>query len=170
MTDCLIDTIQLKLLAPSNISYEINNYNNSFTIIFKGQKEKDTLEFTLPYKTTHSIYSEYNKEYTQKLTTAEEKMYGNFQFEIKTKQTNYISYLENSSKVIIYKSKNLAINKLINLEPGSYKLFVFIDSNNDGYWNAYDPINNVLAEPILYFKQDVVIRANWDLEDIQMIF
>ena len=170
LTDRLIDTIKLNLIAPDYVSYEIKNYHNSFTIIFKGQKEKDSLEFTLPYKTIHSLYSEYNKEYTQKLTTAEEKMYGNLQYQIKTTSTNYTSYLENSAKVIVYKSKNQAINKIKNLDPGSYKLFVFVDLNNDGYWNAYDPINKIAAEPILYFKEDLIIRANWDLEDIQMIF
>jgi hypothetical protein len=169
-TDRLIDTLKLNLTAPPYVSYEVKNYHNSFTVIFKGQKEKDSLEFTLPYKTTHSIYSEYNKEYTQKITTGEEKMYGNLQYEIKTTITNYTSYLENSSKQIIYKSKNQSINKIKNIDPGNYKLFVFIDTNNDGYWNAYDPINKITAESILYFKEDLIIRANWDLEDIQMIF
>jgi len=169
-TDRLIDTVQLTFKAPVYVSYEIKNYHNSFTIIFKGQKENDSLEFTLPYKTIHSIYSEYNKEYTQKLTTGEEKMYGNLQYQIKTTSTNYTSYLENSSKIIVYKSKDQAINKIKYIDPGSYKLYVFIDSNNDGFWNAYDPIHNIPAEPILYFKEDLIIRANWDLEDIQMIF
>lgn len=169
-TDRLIDTVYFNLIAPPYVSYEIKNYNNAFTIILKGQKENDSIEFTLPYKSIHSIYSEYNKEYTQKLITAEEKMYGNLQYEIKTTSTNYTSYLENSSKIIVYKSKNQAINKIKNIDPGSYKLYVFIDSNNDGYWNAYDPINKIDAEPMLYFKQDLTIRANWDLEDIQMIF
>ena len=170
LTDRLIDSAKFNYIGPSYVSYEIKNYHNSFTVIFKGQKEKDTLQFTIPYKSIHSIYSEYNKEYTQKLTTGEDKMYGNIQYEIKTTKNNFTSYLENSSKIIIYKSTNQFINKIKNVDPGSYKLFVFIDSNNDGYWNAYDPINSIPAEPIIYFKEELIIRANWDIEDIQMIF
>jgi len=169
-TDRLIDSFKIELKAPAYVSYEIRNYHNSFTVIFKGQKEKDSLEFTLPYKSIQSIYSEYNKEYTQKFTTAEEKQFGNLQYEIKTTTTNYTSYLVNSSKIIVYKSINQAKNKIKNIDPGSYKLYVFIDTNNNGYWNAYDPVNNIPAEPIIYFKEDITIRANWDLEDIQMIF
>ncbi|WP_018341832.1 Ig-like domain-containing protein [Cytophaga aurantiaca] len=169
-TDRLIDTIQLKLTAPEHVSYVIKNYSNSFTVIFKGQKENDSLKFTIPYKSIHSIYSEYNKEYTQVLTTGEEKMYGNLQYEIKTIEKTYTSHLENSTGTIIYTSKNQSINKIKNIDPGSYKLYVFIDTNKDGYWNAYDPIHKIPAEPIIYFKENLTIRANWDLEDIQMIF
>jgi hypothetical protein len=169
-TDRLIDSVSLTLKAPDYVTYQIKNYHNSFTVIIQGQKEKDSVEFTLPYKSIGSIYSEYNKEYTQKLTTGEEKMYGNLQYEIKTAETNYTSYIENSSKIIIHSSKDQVINKIKNLDPGAYKLYVYIDSNNDGYWNAYDPINNIPAETILFFKEDLIIRANWDLEDIKMIF
>lgn len=170
LTDRLIDSINIDLIAPEYVTYEIKNYNNAFVLIFKGQKELDSIEYTIPYKSMHSMYSEYNKRYVQKLSTSEEKKFGNLQYEIKTTETNYTTYVENSSKQIIYKSENQRINKIKNLDPGSYKLYVFIDTNKDGYWNAYNPITNIPAEPILYFKEDLVIRANWDLEDIQMIF
>ncbi|WP_299248332.1 Ig-like domain-containing protein [uncultured Cytophaga sp.] len=168
--DRLIDTIQLTLKAPEYVSYEIKNYNNSFTIIFKGQKEKDSIEFTLPYKTILSLYGEFNQKYTQQLVVDEQINYGNLQFEIKTDLKNYASYLEDNSKNIVYSSSNKSINKIKNLDAGIYKLYVIVDTNNNGYWDAYDPINNIPAEPVYYFKEPIQIRANWDLEDIQMIF
>jgi uncharacterized protein (DUF2141 family) len=169
-TDHIIDSINPIITAPKYVTYRIiNNYNN-FTIIFSGQKQDDSIEIKLPYKSMHSIYNEYNKEYTLKITTAQEKEYGNIQFEIKTENQNYTTYIQNWANEIVYSSKNQKINTIKNIEAGAYKLFVHVDTNNDGYWNASDPFNNTPAEPIYYFKEDLIIRANWDLEDIQMIF
>jgi hypothetical protein len=168
--DRLIDTIQIELKAPRNVSYEIKNYNNAFTIIFKGQKEHDSIEFTIPYKSLKSIYEEFNQKYIQQIVTEEDINFGNLQFEIKTGKKNYTTYLEDNFKNIIYSSSNKAINKIKNIDVGSYKLFVVVDTNNNGYWDAYDPIKNIPSEPIYYFKEPINIRANWDLEDIQMIF
>ena len=169
-TDHIIDSVNAEIIAPKNVTYRIiNNYNN-FTIIFTGQKENDSIEILIPYRSMHSVYAEYNKTFSAKLSTGLEKEYGNIQFEIKTEIKNYTTYIKNSSNEIVYTSKNQTINTIKNLEAGSYKLFVHVDTNYDGYWNAADPINNIPAEPIYYFKEDLIIRANWDIEDIQMIF
>lgn len=169
-TDRIIDTVVIKVEAPSYVTTETKNYYNGFTVIFKGQKEKDSVKITLPYKTIQSLYQEFNPEYIQQLTTGEELNYGNIQFEIITEEKNYQVFLENNSKKIIYTSKNKSINKIKNIDAGTYKLYVVVDTNNNGYWDGFDPLNNIPAEPIYYFKEPINIRPNWDLEDIQMIF
>lgn len=169
-TDKIFKDVQPVIIAPKNVNYTLTNNYTNFTLKFTGQKELDSIKINIPYKSLSSIYNEYNKEFNQVLVTGEEKEFGNLHFELKTLSTNYIAYLENEQHEIIYTSKNKPVNILKNLIPGTYTLFVHIDENNDGVWNAYDPINNIAAEPIYYFKEPLVIRANWDLEDIQMIF
>jgi hypothetical protein len=170
ITDKLITKLDIDIVVPKHITYSIiNNYNN-FKIILKGQREKDSVLINIPYKACSSIYNEYNRAYKQKFVTGQEKDYGNLNFEIKTQAEEYIIYLENKKNTIVYTSKNTRKNSVKNMEPGEYKLFVHIDTNKDGYWNAYDPVKNIPAEPIIYFKENLTIRANWDLEDIQMIF
>lgn len=169
-TDKIYKDIQPIITAPKNVSYTLTNNYNNFILKFTGQKELDSIKINIPYKSLSSVYKEYNKEFTQVLITGQEKEFGNLQFELKTLNTNYVAYLENEQHEIIYTSKNKSVNILKNLLPGAYTLYVHIDENNDGVWNAYDPINNIAAEPIYYFKEPLEIRANWDLEDIQMIF
>ena len=169
-TDKIYKDVQPIITAPKNVSYTLTNNYNNFTLKFTGQKELDSIKITVPYKSISSVYKEYNKEFSQVLVTGEEKEFGNLQFELKTLNTNYVTYLENEQHEIIYTSKNKAVNSIKNLLPGSYTLYVHIDENNDGVWNAYDPIHDIPAEPIYYFKEPLQIRANWDLEDIQMIF
>jgi len=168
--DKIIQNFELSIVAPKNINYTLTNHYNNFVLVFSGQKEHDSIKIDIPKYTLTSLNKEYNREFKQTLITGEEKEFGNIQFEIKTTASNYITYFENEQHTIIYTSKNKPFNTIKNLIPGQYKLFVHVDTNNDGVWNAYDPINNIPAEPIYYFKENIVIRSNWDLEDIQMIF
>lgn len=169
-TDKIITDFELTIVAPKNVSYTLTNNYTNFVLKFMGQKELDTIKIKIPYRTLTSINKEYNKDFNQTLVTGQEKEFGNIHFVIDTKSPNYISYFENEQKAIVYTSKNKSVNTVKNLIPGEYKLFVHVDTNNDGVWNAYDPLNNIPAEPIIYFKEKLVIRPNWDLEDIQMIF
>ncbi|ABG60737.1 Ig-like domain-containing protein [Cytophaga hutchinsonii] len=169
-TDKLITKIDVEVIAPKNVTYTLTNNYNNFVLVLKGQKEKDTVEVVIPRESATSIYGEYNRNYKEKFGTDNEKNYGNIQFELKTNQTGFTTYFKNSKDEIVYTSTDKHKNQIKNLEPGEYILFVHIDTNKDGYWNAYDPISNTPAEPIYYFKEKLVIRANWDLEDIQMIF
>jgi len=168
--DKLINDFELNIVAPKNISYTLTNHYTYFVIKFSGQKELDSIKINIPYKSLNSINKEYNKEFNQTIVTGEEKDFGNLHFILKTESPNYIAYFENQQNTIVYTSKNKPVNNIKNLMPGEYKLFVHVDSNNDGIWNAFDPVNNIPAEPIYYFKEKLIIRPNWDLEDIQMIF
>lgn len=169
-TDKLISDFEINIVAPKNVSYTLTNNYTDFIIKFSGQKEHDSIKINIPYKTLSSLNKEYNKEFNASVVTGEEKDFGNIHFVIKTESPNYIAYFENQQKTIVYSSKNKSVNNIKNLTPGVYKLFVHVDTNNDGIWNAFDPIRNIPAEPIHYFKEELVIRSNWDLEDIQMIF
>lgn len=169
-TDKIIADFDLNIVAPKNVKYTLTNNYTNFTIKFSGQKEFDTIIINIPYKALNSINKEFNKEFKQIITTSEERDFGNIHFVMKTSNTNYITYFVNQQNEVIYTSKNKSVNTIKNLSAGDYKLFVHIDINNDGVWNAFDPINNIPAEPIYYFKEKLTIRPNWDLEDIQMIF
>ena len=143
---------------------------NNFTIFLKGQKEKDSIFILIRKGTIHSIYGEYNNEYKKKYVTAEEKEYGNLIFSVKTEYKNYTIYLEDSKKNIVYTSHEKIHNHVKSLEPGDYKLFAIVDTDKNTVWDAYDPVKDLDAEPRFYFPETITIKANWDVEDIQMIF
>jgi hypothetical protein len=39
-----------------------------------------------------------------------------------------------------------------------------VDSNNDGKWTAGDYFENSQAEKVFYHKEELKLRANWELE------
>lgn len=57
-----------------------------------------------------------------------------------------------------------------NLEPGTYRLRVLIDADNDGRWRGGDPKLEKPAEPVYQFPQQQQVRANWEVENLVLKF
>ena len=79
------------------------------------------------------------------------------------------------NKIIeIYNDKGITINKtelsktdkiLVNkLNAGSYKLRIITDLNNNGIWDTGNYLKKIQPEPIQYYKDEIKVRANWELE------
>lgn len=50
------------------------------------------------------------------------------------------------------------------LIPGDYYIRLFIDSNNNGQWDAGKYADKKQAEQVYYLNQKLSLRANWDVE------
>lgn len=57
-----------------------------------------------------------------------------------------------------------------NLDPGTYTLRVLIDADNDGRWYSGDPQLQRPAEPVYQFPQPQKVRANWEIEKLEVKF
>jgi uncharacterized protein (DUF2141 family) len=52
------------------------------------------------------------------------------------------------------------------LEPGKYLLRAVFDANNNQRWDTGDFMAKRQAEKIVYFPQEIEVRANWELEQL----
>ena len=50
------------------------------------------------------------------------------------------------------------------LDPGKYQLRVIEDKNGNGYWDTGNYLLKVAPESMYYFKDEIFIRANWEME------
>ena len=50
------------------------------------------------------------------------------------------------------------------LQPKSYIVKLIYDENGDRYWNTGDLIKKKQPEKVLYYKEEIKIRSNWDVE------
>jgi len=50
------------------------------------------------------------------------------------------------------------------LEPGKYKLKVIFDANNNGKWDTGKYLASIQPEKVKFYKGEINVRANWDLE------
>ncbi|WP_276498396.1 Ig-like domain-containing domain [Pontibacter litorisediminis] len=87
--------------------------------------------------------------------------------------TDYTSYtlqlLTTDYKVVEERSaaKNFRFR---NVAPGTYYLRVLIDENGNGKWDKADPEFKREPEPVYMHPTTVEVRANWELEDIDLKF
>ena len=56
------------------------------------------------------------------------------------------------------------------LLPGNYQIRVKIDENNDGKWALGDKKLKNLPEKLYVYPKIVNVRANWEIEDIDLVF
>ncbi|GAB5555853.1 MAG: Ig-like domain-containing protein [Schleiferiaceae bacterium] len=53
--------------------------------------------------------------------------------------------------------------RIPNLEPGKYMMRIVIDENKNGVWDTGDLLGKQQPEPIIYYQQEIELRANWEI-------
>ena len=56
-----------------------------------------------------------------------------------------------------------------NILPGTYKLKVVFDENNNGIWDNGDFNTNTQPEKVKYLTEQLILKAYWDLEQSVLI-
>lgn len=102
-------------------------------------------------------------------TTKTEKDYGNLQinYSIADPSCQYLVYLLNNRSNII-KTDILSTDRSItypHLDPGSYKIKVVKDRNNNGRWDTGNYRQKLQPEEIFFFDKSINIRGYWDIEE-----
>ena len=54
--------------------------------------------------------------------------------------------------------------KFAEILPSKYQLRLTLDSNNDGIWTPGNYFENSQPEKVFYYKEEINLRANWELE------
>lgn len=80
-----------------------------------------------------------------------------------------IQLLKGKKDVIdtIHNKRNYVFN---HVEPGKYFIRVLIDNNGNGKWDPGNIFKNVEPEGIYFFTDEITIRPNWELTDIDLMF
>ncbi len=60
--------------------------------------------------------------------------------------------------------KTTATYKYNNLLPGSYKLKIIQDENQNNEWDTGNYLQSIQPEPIIYFPENIDVRAKWENE------
>lgn len=53
---------------------------------------------------------------------------------------------------------------LTDVNPGTYYLRLFIDSNRNGKWDAGSPLTGIQPEDVSYYNKKINLKKNWDVE------
>jgi len=135
-------------------------------------KAQNTVTLLLDSTTVRAITGQSLGFRPQRLRVSDEASTGTLSGTIDTKYTNYqvqvvdqnllpVAVLNNPRKTFLFN----------NLPPGTYRLRVLIDANNDGVWTGGNPDLQTPPDPVYYFPDALPpVRANWEQENITLKF
>lgn len=114
-----------------------------------------------------SIERDSSKTLTRKVVVPQEKETGLVSIKVETREKNYIVQLVNKENKVIQSAINPKDLTFQFVEPDEYKIFVIIDKNGNGRWDAGNIFKKTEPEKTLYYlseegKYSFPIRANWE--------
>lgn len=80
----------------------------------------------------------------------------------------YVLELLNESYKVVERKQNPQEFAFNYLDPGTYYLRVFEDTNNNGIWDKGNPRTNEEPEKVIFYPDEIKLRANWELTGISV--
>jgi uncharacterized protein (DUF2141 family) len=154
-------------IADSNFSW---NENKTRLSINKKIKSADSIVIETYKNTFISISGDSLNKQKLVFLIKKEEDYGILKGYIDTKQPDYILELVDQKFKILKSVKNIKAFKFNYLNPGTYYLRVIIDENKNGKWDNGNLQLNKEPEKIIYYKEKIQLRANWEIENIILKF
>ena len=149
----------------TKVDYQVDNLLNVTFYTF----EKKVAYFKVDSAAIESFYGNVNTQ--QKIFSFEnlisDDYYGALYVNADSLQEQYVFELLNSKQIVI---KTLVLkkgeNQLIfkNLEPEKYQLRAVKDENLDEKWSPGSIKDEIQAEKVYYYTDEIKIRSKWDLE------
>lgn len=152
-----------------------NTSAREFTYTFK-KRPKKYINLIVNKKTMYSALADTNaaSTTTYKLFTPkknkdeEEPTFVNII--IKTTEKNFIVHVMNEKKEIVYTEYNKTKLTYKNMKPGKYSFRIIADDNNNKKWDTGNYRIGKQSERVVFYKNYLDVRANWDIDDVEIKF
>jgi uncharacterized protein (DUF2141 family) len=116
-----------------------------------------------------NIYGIYSDAYTGKITTREKEYYGKLFMNVTgVKAPMIVQIIENVSNEPVVQSHRIQSDQTVlfdYLDPKSYIIKVIEDVNDNGKWDTGNYEKGIQPERVFYFKKEIKVRSNWEVED-----
>lgn len=136
-----------------------------------GKKYK----LTVPKNTLSSFYNRSSESVRFDFEVAKLADFGSFSAHLKNlpAQKFWIQLLDEKNEPAYQQYTNLADVKFVNIKPGTYRLRILVDNNENGIWDSSDFSTEVVAEDVYLFKKfgdkevmsKINIRPMWEINE-----
>ncbi|MCR6641975.1 MAG: hypothetical protein NVV82_24070 [Sporocytophaga sp.] len=130
----------------------------------------DSLFLIIPDSTIKDFLNNYNNGLKERFTVKKEDDYAILSGTISTEAKNYFFELLDEKYKPILTLKNPKKYELNFLNPGTYYIRILVDVNNNGKWDNADLTKMIQPEPVIFYKEKIGLRANWEVRDINIEF
>ena len=167
-----IDTSKIFFIDKDTLKVKYSNYiskkENKIGFIFeKKQKEKYNLN-ALPGSFT-DIYNIKNDSLNYNFKTKELEDYGRITLNVinTTSKNLIVDLLSGKDKDEVIERRYLTSSEILVfklLQPNIYTVRAIVDGNNNKKWDTGNYLLKQLPENVIYFKEELEVRANYFLE------
>lgn len=167
----ILDSSKIYLLEDSvqknNIDFALNEYNDELTINYRWKEEKTYHIIILP-GFHQTLIQQYSDTLIFKLPIAKNKSTASLTltYDYQPEKEPIIIQLMQGKKVIesIYLSDTKGVTTWNNLTVGKYQLRLIVDTDNNKIWSPGDYQKKKMPEKIYYLKEEMDLRANWNMD------
>lgn len=165
------DTTKIKLLQDSTSLFFKCLKHDDFTLkIVYNWQEKSNYTLDIQDSAFVDFYNQYNTKQKQVYTIKALKDYASlllhFKTPVKTANSYIIQLVDTDDKPTIYQyniktDTTVAIKYIL---PGTYKVKIITDINNNQQWDNGNVFKKLLPEPVIYYNEILQVKSFWDLE------
>ena len=149
-----------------NIDFEIklDSLANQYNFIFEKQEEQEYRIELMPGALT-DYYENINDSLFFKARTRTYNDYGNLSLNLKNAVFPIIIELVNSRGQVKYEtySINSSSIEFNNIDPGKYFIRITFDKNQNKKFDSGNFLNRIFPERVVYYPDEIDVRAGWDL-------
>lgn len=98
------------------------------------------------------------------------EQYSSLSGKINSNYTHFTIQLIDPNGKIVAEEVNKAIFKFLHVKPNTYSLRVLVDENKDGYFEKGSFLDKVQPEKIYFYSEPILLKANWEVNDILLTF
>ncbi len=164
----LKDTI---LLKPDNNKWVNSKFTlskNGDSLYIKYPQFQDSLFIKIPAGFCVSALGDTSSQFKDKFEIFKEEDVSLIAGSINTKYKNYIFELLTKDNNVVIRLINPKSYEIPNLSPGEYRIRIIEDLNNNGFWDVGNYRTNIPAEKIYHHPAPIIIKANWELRDVNI--
>lgn len=116
-----------------------------------------------------NIYGLHSDKYKGKIKTREQEYYGKILLNVSNvKKPTLVRLLKFSKNEAVVQTKKIYSDQTVifdYLAPETYMIKLVIDENDNGKWDTGNYKEGLQPEMVHYFKKEIKVRSNWDVED-----
>ena len=167
IVDSLINIRNIDSLLIS-FKTRINKDEEELDIIFEVSPS-DEYNINLYPNAIEDIRGNVNDTLSYKVITQTLEDYGNVYLDVvRNNDSKFILHLIDNNGDIIREYINISQNSTYSFDlirPGKYSFRLIEDLNENSKWDTGDYLKKIQPEPVYYYKDEIEVRANWDLNE-----
>ncbi|MFY0626207.1 MAG: Ig-like domain-containing protein [Reichenbachiella sp.] len=164
--------LKLKLDSLKPLYLDTTQTDTTKMIAYNYLNKIDTLKVSLTIPPNAFISVEYDstKKFHNTYSFKKPDDYGMISGTVTTLKTSYTLQLVKENYDVIAQLRNVTNYSFRNVPPGKYTFRVLIDSNTNGKWDYGNMQQKREPEPIFFYPEVFDVRANWQLDNIDIEF